>query len=325
MAEYRSVGMTYGIKNVLALLFENKFPMKEIKSYIEDETVLNTLKNINTDKSLNISMIKAIFILYRRKSTLKGTLKTYYDFILTEGTTMVNSLHKDIIEADAAGQWTEFIDTLNMLMYRAKSSTSALEPAIATETERAAPPAPAPLPAPTMALASASSNSSTLPAPEPEPSTTVSNTTNLTLTSVLPSNATKKYSLKVSKAPSVASGTSTSAATLLKGGLTVGYKIHIKDDSLNNDKHKESMLNDINNTHAKLLVIDIESCTDVIYPVAIDLAPESTNKDILDYIVKVLTEATQKNLKCHASFHVFTVRALTDSSRVIYISVGVAK
>lgn len=91
---------------------------------------------------------------------------------------------------------------------------------------------------------------------------------------------------------------------------------------MNKDKHKESMLNNINNTHAKLLVIDIESCTDVIYPVAIDLAPESTNQDILDYIVKVLTEATQKNLKCHTNFHVFTVRTWTDSSRVIYISVA---
>lgn len=311
MAEYRSVGMTYGISKVLALLYQAKFPMTEIKSYLEDETVLNTLKKINSDTS--ISVVKAIFTLYRRKSTLTaGSLQTYYDFILTEGKT-IDRLYEDIHDADKANQWTEFIKTLNMLMLMHRSQLApapALEPSLEPSLEPGAAP----------------SESSSLPTPSETSmaSTTVTNapsTSTLTLTSV----TKPKLSLKA-KTPSVASTVSaasgTSTTDILKGGLTVGYKIHIKDDSLNKDKHKESMLNDINNTHAKLLVIDIVSCTDVIYPVAIDLAPESTNQDILDYIVKVLTEATQKNLKCHTNFHVFTVRTLTDSSRVIYISVA---
>jgi hypothetical protein len=316
MAEYRSVGMTYGIKNVLASLFNDKFPLTEIKSYLKDETVMNTLKKINSDTSLNISVIKAIFILYRRKSTLTaGNLQTYYDFILTDGKTMVDSLYDDIIDADKANQWTEFIDAINVLMYRSKSAASASELSPASE--------PASASASELSSASEPAPASATAATPSEPSMASTTGSNVTLISA---STKPKYSFKA-KTPSVAStvsgasGTSTST-DILKGGLTVGYKIHIKDDSLNTDKHKESMLNDINNTHAKLLVIDIESCTDVIYPVAIDLAPESTNKDILDYIVKVLTEATQKNLKCHTNYHVFTVRTWTDSSRVIYISVA---
>ena len=304
LAAYRSIGMTYGIKKVLAVLFQDKFPLTEIESYLKDETVLNTLKKL-TEESINISVVKAIFTLYRRQSTLiSGSLQTYYDFILTEGKT-IDRLYEDINDADKAGQWTEFIKTLNMLMLM--NSSKAFEPASSSASSSAFVPV----------LEPASSSASSMA------STTGSNVTNITNVT----NVTKpKLSLKA-KTPSVAttvsgaSGTSTST-DILKGGLTAGYKIHIKDDSLNKDKHKESMLNDINNTNAKLLVIDIESCTDVIYPIAIDLAPESTNKDILDYIVKVLTEATQKNLKCHTSFHVFTVRTWTDSSRVIYISVA---
>lgn len=343
LAEYRSAGMTYGIPKVFAVLFKAKAPLAEIKQYLQDETVMNALKKVNSDDSLNTSssVIKAVFALYRRKDTLtEGSLQSYYDFILGDGKNVVDSLYEDIITADKGGSWKDFVDTLNMLMYRSKPAAAATQPIQA----------PVNPPNPTYPPSIASS----VPASEPSIGSSASGTSALTTSALTTSGLTTSTKPRITlkaKAPSVAStttvtsvtsvtsgsstatiasgasgasGTSTSTDFSAKGGLSAGYKIHIKDDSLNKEKHKDSALKDVHNTRAKLLVIDIESCTDVIYPVAIDLAPESTNQDILDYIVKVLTEASQKNLKCHTStsYHVFTIRAMTDSSRVLYISVA---
>ncbi len=348
LAEYRSAGMTYGIPKVFAVLFKAKAPLAEIKQYLQDETVMNALKKVNSDDSLNTSssVIKAVFALYRRKDTLtEGSLQSYYDFILGDGKNVVDSLYEDIITADKGGSWKDFVDTLNMLIYRSKPAAAATQPMQAPVTPTNPPSIASSVPASEPSIGSSASGTSAL--------TTSALTTSALTTSGLTTSTKPRITLKA-KAPSVAStttvtsvtsvtsgsstatlasgasgvsgasGTSTSTDFSAKGGLSAGYKIHIKDDSLNKEKHKDSALKDVHNTRAKLLVIDIESCTDVIYPVAIDLAPESTNQDILDYIVKVLTEASQKNLKCHTStsYHVFTIRAMTDSSRVLYISVA---
>jgi hypothetical protein len=103
--------------------------------------------------------------------------------------------------------------------------------------------------------------------------------------------------------------------------ISKGFKIHVKKDKLNKDKYDSSMLERVYNTEAKLLVVDIESCKHLIYPVAVDLPPSSTNQDLLTSVVNVLTQASEKNLKCHTTLHVYAVKAWSNTDRVTYINI----
>jgi hypothetical protein len=315
LAEYRSVGMSNGIPKVFAILYKEKVPLADIRTALGEESVKTALKQINNADPVNPMAIKAVMVLYRRKDTLTGGLARYYDFILGEGAKTIVSLYEDIITADKDGQWKDFIEVVNSMI--GKSAAPLPVPAAAASTEPSVTsitsslnlngPASSDLPSELDLLpvsASKASKASTV---------SMADTASTASTALTASTkATKTLSLKP-RAPSKSATT-----------LTLGYKIHIKDGGLNKEKHTESMLKEQYNASAKLLVVDIDSCTEVIYPIAIDLAPESTNQDVLDYIVKVLTEATQKNLKCHhgSSLHVYTIRAWTDSARVLYVNIA---
>ena len=312
LAEYRSVGMSNGIPKVLAQLYKNKgsVSLTDIRTAIGEESVKNALKKINDDDPENIMAIKAILVLYRQKSTLTGDLKRYYDFILGDGSKTIVSLYEDIVNAEKDGQWKDFIDTVNGLMNKASPSAATLPAATLTPALTPASTSTSLLPAAAApSLESVSLVSAASAVPSEGAATAASSLSSLTVDTTK-TKSTVSLSLKA-RVPAKVSGS-----------LNVGYKIHIKDGALNKEKHNE--LKEQYNASAKLLVVDIESCTEVIYPIAIDLAPESTNQDVLDYIVKVLTEATQKNLKCHtgSSLHVFTIRTWTDTPRVLYVNIA---
>lgn len=103
--------------------------------------------------------------------------------------------------------------------------------------------------------------------------------------------------------------------------LAENKAVYLKGGEVNFLKYDQKDLEKVYNKNAKLLIIDIETCKDTIYPVNVDLNPNSSLRDILTYIGKVLKEAVSKSLKCHADLHVYKIADLIDTDRIIYLNI----
>jgi hypothetical protein len=281
----RSLGQEYGLVKVMSILYKEKTTLSadKIKGYLNNSAVLTALKKITDRPELTYNYIKAIFRLAEA-----NTDTPYYDFIFE----LEPSAKTEIVNELATGSDVkEMLEMLNTLMSHQKDVPQDVRPLI---------------PASSASISSTDSDS-VLTAPPASVETT---------------STVKKISRKPRPASTASSASaSASTASSASSALGVGFKIHLKDDKLNTDKYDVLMLNVEHSSSAKLLVVDIDSCSSVIYPVAIDLAPNSSNRDVLNYIVKVLAEASSKSLKCHTAYHVYTVKSFTNTDRLLYINI----
>jgi hypothetical protein len=307
----RALGQEYGLVKVMSTLYKEKTTLSadKIKGYLSNSAVLTALKKITDRPELTYNYIKAIF---RLAEANKGTpLDKYYNFIFE----LEEAARTDIINQLATGSdATEVMNLLDMLMSK---------PDVPQDVR---PLIPASAPSVSSVPSSVPSSVSSVPSSVPSsvvstvPSSDVSTVPSAAAASVAETTSTvKKINRKVRPVASTASKATDLTSDLT--ALSIGFKIHLKDDKLNTDKYDVLMLNVEHSSSAKLLVVDIDSCSSVIYPVAIDLAPNSTNRDVLNYVVKVLAEASSKNLKCHTAYHVYTVKTFTSTDRLLYISI----
>lgn len=288
----RSLGQEYGLVKVMSILYKEKTTLSadKIKGYLSNSAVLTALKKITDRPELTYNYIKAIFRLAEA-----NTDTPYYDFIFE----LEPSAKTEIVNELATGSDVkEMLEMLNTLMSHQKDVPQDVRPLIPASS----------------ASISATDSDSVLTAPA-----SVETTSTVKKISRKPRPASTASS--ASTVSSASASTSTSTVTAASSALGVGFKIHLKDDKLNTDKYDVLMLNVEHSSSAKLLVVDIDSCSSVIYPVAIDLAPNSSNRDVLNYIVKVLAEASSKSLKCHTAYHVYTVKSFTNTDRLLYINI----
>ena len=141
-----------------------------------------------------------------------------------------------------------------------------------------------------------------------------------------PSEITDETSTgSISTVPTTATMPTKIRASYKKGlsfkSLEVGSVLNITNEKLDYTLYKDSYLDAICNEHAAILIIDIESCKEIIYPITIDLYPGSTNRDVIGYITKAINEASLKLPSCHTTLASYTVKEWVKEARYIYIKV----
>jgi len=316
-ATFRALGKEFDIVNVMATLFKSKTPVtpEKLRSYVMNDTVKSALKKINDLPHLNSQTINAIFRVFETHALSKRrfSLNEYLNEITKLA--MSQTVHEVITMFSTEGSDVELAFTM------LDSLVSSQEPAASMPASEGSS-----MPASAATSATTVSKPKIIRKPRPAASKasvaasaeTDSTATALTLTSsgesALTSSALTSSALTSSKESALSSASTGTE-------ISKGFKIHVKNDKLNKDKYDSSMLERVYNTEAKLLVVDIESCKHLIYPVAVDLPPSSTNQDLLTSVVNVLTQASEKNLKCHTTLHVYAVKAWNNTDRVTYINI----
>jgi hypothetical protein len=349
----RALGQEFGVVKAMSVLFKERtqIPIDKIRSYLGNASALTALKTISERPDLNINQIKAVFRLADTYgATRKNSLDAYFKFIFQ---TLEPAARLDMVnELSTGDDVQEVYDVMDLLL--AHQTVPQNMDSLNIPTAPAAMPLmnePLPVdleplqprqvteqpPEESISVGSASTASSSLIDSDSLASSALIGDLTAS-TGLTASTASKKVTRKVRARPAASVATTESDEVSFMTTTTkvssepeddvkfkVGFKIHVKSEGLNFDKYDTTMLDKRHNEHAKLLVVDIDSCTDIIYPVAVDLPPGSLNKDVLVNIVKVLTEASSKNLRCHTTYHVYAVKAWNSTERVTYVNVHVPK
>ncbi len=345
----RALGQEFGVVKIMSVLFKERtqIPIDKIRSYLTNPSALTALKTISERPDLTVNQIKAVFRLVDTGASRKNSLDTYFKFIFH---TLEPEARVDMINELATGDDVQEVYDVMDLLLSHQSVPQSVEslriptaPAIPSISE-ALPVEPLqPRRVPTqesISVASVSSGASSAASASTasELASASTATTASTASDSTVSTAPKKITRKVRVRPAASiASTESDEVSFMTSSTQVaseqddvvkfktGFKIHVKNESLNFDKYDTKMLDKRHNERAKLLVVDIDSCTDIIYPVAVDLPPGSLNKDVLVNIVKVLTEASSKNLKCHTTYHVYAVKSWNNTDRVTYVNIHVPK
>ena len=309
---FRAIGKEFGIINVMVTLFQAKTPLttENLRVYLNNSSILSALKKINDLPNLDITYIKAIFRIAETYSGRKYSLNEY----LTELVSLASSKEVSQVTLTLSTDGSNVESAYKMLDDMARihgSVPAAPEPEPAPDASSlVAEATPEPSAASTAATSKPKITRKPRPVATPSVASAASALTSSTLTSAAPSALTSSTltSAAPSSLTSAASSLTSVASSLTEIEIGKGFKIHVKDDMLNTSKYEAGIL-------------DIDSCKDIIYPVAIDLSPGATYRDILTYVAKVLTEASAKNLKCHTALHVYTIKSWNSTDRVTYLKI----
>jgi hypothetical protein len=345
----RSLGAKHQLPKVMALLAKDtKRPTtEEMNALIEDEGVLYGLKKVEKLSDRTLEDVKAIFVLGRRYdpevfsgAALEDVIDNFVDNDNRE------LLAGEIVEADKTDEaWEEQLDNILLILglldqhdqddqgQEDDQDVDVPPPTQAQKKDNSADIAAVAAAAATAAVAALGAQKpETKAAPEPKPKTKSEISMTSAPAATAPIQIKSKITPKANPKPTVSEATSSSSTPALTASLTPsltletaksisnGFRVNLATGELNFTKYTDTFLDAEFNRSAKLLVIDIDSCKDTMYPAAVDLAPGSTNRHVLGYVVKVLAQALSKGLRCHTSLHVYTVSGFTNTERVTYLS-----
>jgi hypothetical protein len=308
-SDLRELGDKYSVKAAMVILSKSKEKLlkkTELEECLKISTVAKHLQNISVDDSIvnKEACFKTIFNLCQKFKLKLDTLNEYLDFIFAK----VNGKypHLDVVNSLSNSE-EDFDENIQLFAELIAMDESVFTSSQSSSQEK-----------------SSKLSSSLESAAEKTSTATATSTSTSTSTSTLkaPTKAEKETSSTRTSTSTVSAPVKriTLTSSILKVNLQEGENVYLKGGEINYAKYKESDLAKIYNINAKLFIVDIDTCKDTIYPVAIDLSPNSTIKEVLAYIGKVLKDAASKSLKCHTDLHVYKISNLMENDRVTYLS-----
>lgn len=158
------------------------------------------------------------------------------------------------------------------------------------------------------------SSASTAPTAPTDMESSASTTSTTSIAPTAPTTVQKIKSFKIN------------IAKPLQSSFSSGLIIHTLNRSLDKGKYKDTFLEASVNSKSCILMVDIKTCQDIIYPVTFRLYQDSTVNDVIDFAIRALVKASEIPAKCiGSSLHDYKIIQLDKRDRYIYMQLDPVK